>query len=110
MSKALDPYDLGKINITDYCQKVNINELVKKLGVELKKRILESEIEALGIEVKLTTSNTRFEGKRLWFLCPICERRVGAIYKHPALKIVGCRTCLNLKYKKQRLKGMVEEV
>ena len=110
MNKPIDPYDLGRINVAEYCQKVDINNLVRQTKVELKGKILESEISALGKKVCLTTSQTRFGGTRLWFLCPVCSRRVGVIYKHPTTSAIGCRSCLELKYKKQRYKGMMEAI
>lgn len=104
----IKPYDLGKINLVEHSQKILIDELVRKATKDLKKRIIEAQIEALGIQIAFTTSNTRFNGKRYWFSCPICSKRVGIIYKHSISSQIGCRNCLKIQYKKQRFKGMIE--
>jgi len=104
----LSPYDLGDFLIAENCYKVKVDDLVKKAQEGLKMRLLEAHVEALGVEVCFTTSKTKFNGKRFWFLCPNCGRRIGTIYKYPTEEIFGCRICLNLKYRKQRFKGMVE--
>lgn len=108
MSNLIKPYDLGEFQITDYSQKININDLVVQAQKELKLRLVEAQIEALGVKITLSTSQTCFNGKRLWFVCPICNRRSGIMYQHSSREIIGCRSCLKLKYKKQRFKGMVE--
>lgn len=104
----INPYDLGKNNLADSCQKIRIDDLVRMLKKDLKAKIITTQIEALGFKIKLGTSKTRFNGERLWFLCPTCNRRVGTIYQHPISAIIGCRICLGLNYKKQRYKGMTE--
>ena len=108
MSHSFNPYDLGTSQIVERTQRIDINNMVKHALKGLKIRLLQAKIEALGIEVSLTTSKTRFNGDRFWFLCPICHIKVGTLYKHPLQSILGCRNCLDLKYKKQRFKGMVE--
>ena len=105
----IKPYDLGNFyNLVEQSQKIRIDELVAKAKKELKVKLVQSKIEALGIEIKLTTSKTRFNGERLWFACPMCNRRVGTLYKHPLQERIGCRNCLSLTYRKQRFKGMIE--
>lgn len=51
-------------------------------------------------EVGLTTTRCNYgeDGKRYWFLCPMCNRRVGTVYKPPGELYFGCRTCYNLSY------------
>ncbi len=105
----IKPNDLGKINLVENCQKIEIDDLVRKANKEIKCRILQYQIEVLGYYLKLTTSHTRFNGERYWFLCPICSKRVGTIYKHPISNQVGCRSCLGIQYKRQIFKGMLEE-
>lgn len=109
MSKTIDPYDLGKINLVSQYQKLDINDIVKKTTAGLKKEFLKSRISALGLKIDLTTSTTRFHGKRIWFECPICKRRTGVIFADTIRTQLGCRKCLGLKYKKQRFKGMIEQ-
>src|SRR3990167_11388973 len=103
----INPYDLGTFQLADAAQKVNIDDLVRQAKRGLKLRLVEAHIEALGINVDLTTSSTRFKGERLWFVCPLCEKRVGTLYNLVG-KAVGCRLCLGIEYRKQRYKGMVE--
>lgn len=104
----LTPYDLGNFLVAENYSKINIDELVVNALKELKIRLVQSQIDALGVEVKLTSSKTKFNGERLWFICPNCNKRVGVLRKHPVDGIIGCRICLNLKYRKQRFKGMIE--
>jgi len=108
MNNLIKPYDLGVFQITDYSQKIRIDDLVNQAQKGLKLRLVEARMETLGINIALTTSKTRFNGKRLWFVCPICKRRSGIIYQHSLSKMIGCRSCLDLKYRKQRFKGMLE--
>jgi len=108
MNNLIKPYDLGDFQIADYSQKININDVVAQAQKELKLGLLKAQIEALGLVITLITSRTRFNGKRFWFVCPICSHRSGIIYQYSSSKIIGCRLCLKLKYKKQRFKGMLE--
>lgn len=94
--------------LIDQCQKIDINQFIQTANHEYKKRLIKSHIEALGQQIQLTSTPTRFEGQRLWFICPLCEHRVGNLYQHPIKQIVGCRNCLQLKYRNQRYKGMIE--
>ncbi len=107
MDNSINPYDLGE-NIVELTQRININDLVRQAQKELKISFLQAQIEALGIEVQLATSKTRFNGERLWFLCPKCNRRAGTLYKHPLQEKVGCRICLQLCYKKQRFNRLMD--
>ena len=105
---VISPNDLGVFQLADYSQKVNINDLTRQAKKELKTHLLRSSIELLGYNLALTTSKTRFNGERTWFVCPLCGKRVGVIYKQQGNNKVGCFKCLNLKYRKQRYKGMIE--
>ena len=60
------------------------------------------------LEVELTTTPVSFPaqnyvGVRYWFLCPVCDRRVGKLYK-PATEALwdradfACRHCHRLSY------------
>ena len=104
----INPYDLGNSCLADYSRRINVDDLVREAKRKLKPELMQSQIETLGVQVKFTTTKTRFNGERLWFLCPICERRIHTLYQHPIQHIVGCRTCLRLVYSKQRFKGMIE--
>ena len=98
---------LGSSLVAENCQKIKVNELVRQATKDLKKRLVETQIESLGVPVALTTSKTRFSGERLWFVCPTCSRRAGVIFRTPANSL-GCRRCLCLIYKQQRYKVMIE--
>lgn len=91
------------------CQKIRIEDLIRKAGGQVKETLIVSQLEAVGVGVELLTSSTRYGGKRMWFKAPCCGRRVGTLYQHPVSKMIGCRKCLGLKYAKQRHKGMIEE-
>jgi len=106
--KPLIPNDLGKKYLVEECQKIRIEDFLKIYRNKLKKLILASELEALGLRIELTTSKTCYNGVRFWFGCPLCNKRVGVIFKHPLSNKVGCRRCLNLEYKKRRYRGMIE--
>src|SRR5258708_20783361 len=101
-------YDFGENYLKDEVMCVKVYNLNKQLEITSKDSILASEIEIGGIKINLTTTKTMFGGTRLWFLCPICNKRVGIIYKHPLVENLGCRICLNLDYRKHRYKGMIE--
>jgi len=105
----LNPNDLGKKYLVEECQKIQIENFLKSYRNKLKELILSSELEALGIRIELTTSKTCYNGTRFWFKCPLCEKRVGVLLKHPLTDQIGCRQCLNLEYRKRLYKGMVEQ-
>lgn len=70
--------------------------------------LLMSEVEMAGIQLELITSKTGFGGVRYWFKCPLCDRRVGVIFRHPISGQIGCRLCLGLEYRQRRYRGMIE--
>lgn len=104
----INPYDLGEFQLADNTEKISINKLIGRVRGELKPSLVQSQIEVLGLRIGLATSKTRFDGDRLWFVCPLCSRRCESIYHSSGREIVGCRICLNVKYRKQRYKGMFE--
>jgi len=79
----INPYVLGEINLVDQCKKISIDSLINKANKLNKINFIYSEVESFGQKVNLTTSKTRFNGKRLWFACPLCNRRINNLYKHP---------------------------
>ena len=101
--RSIKPYDLG--GIVENTQGVRIDDLVSKAKEQYKQELIKSTFNINGLDIQLTTSKTRFGGNRIWFICPICKNKKGVIYTDPLL---GCRVCLNLKYKKQRYKNMIE--
>lgn len=50
--------------------------------------------------VILTTTPCHFGGKRYWFKCPMCDRRIGVLYKNGYF---ACRYCHGLTYYSQNL-------
>lgn len=112
MNNLISPYNLGDFGsrfmnnpVAENCRKISVNELIRKAQKMLKKRLVEAQIEALGVSIDLITSKTRFNGERLWFKCPMCNKRAGTLFCDRDL---GCRKCLRIIYRKQRFKGMVE--
>lgn len=104
--KPIKPYDFGEKLLVEQCQKIGISDLLHQYRHQLKAMSLSTEV--LGVQIPLATSQTRFGGVRYWFSCPLCTKRVGVIYQHPVSGVVGCRSCLNLDYRKRRYKGMTE--
>ncbi len=100
----INPYDLGEI--VESMQKVNIDDIVQKAVEAYKIQFIKSTLELNGVEVQLSSTKTRFGGNRQWFVCPRCRERRGVLYLNESN--LACRLCLNLKYKKQRFKGMLE--
>jgi hypothetical protein len=54
-------------------------------------------------EAELTLTRCRFGGYRPWFYCPSCGRRVLVLYWLPEAWHPGCRRCLRLTYRSQRV-------
>jgi hypothetical protein len=48
----------------------------------------------------LTTPST-IGPPKLWFACPVCQRRVGCLYSPSPDRRFACRRCWSLKYKRQ---------
>jgi hypothetical protein len=48
--------------------------------------------------VYLAVSYPYFGGKRYWFICPHCDRRIGKLYNPPNSSYFLCRHCQNLTY------------
>lgn len=105
---SMSPNDFGMEQIADVTEKIRIDSLVHSTTRELKRMVLESQIEAMSLTIELTTSVTGFGGERLWFKCPKCERRCGVLYKD-INGYIACRKCAQVKYRKSRYKGMLEE-
>jgi len=47
----------------------------------------------------LTPTPTRHEGRRWWYACPACNRRVGVLHLPPGEKFFACRSCHDLSYR-----------
>jgi hypothetical protein len=55
-------------------------------------------------QISLATTPCYFGGKRYWFVCIFCSRRVGTLYK--GQYYFACRHCYNLTYKSRNLSGI----
>ena len=54
--------------------------------------------EKIADRIRLTWTPCRFGGRRVWFLCPGCHRRVAVLW---GWKYFRCRHCHGLAYKSQ---------
>ncbi len=108
--KSIPPNDFGTSFTVETCPKIKIYDLLKQCREEFKKKMISSQLKMMGINIELIGSGTKFNGTRFWFKCPVCERRIGVLFKHPVSQSIGCRLCLNIRYKKQRYKGMIESI
>ncbi|MBD3245284.1 MAG: hypothetical protein GF335_04835 [Candidatus Moranbacteria bacterium] len=96
--------------LVENCKKIKIDDFARRANLKIKKALIEADLEMYGYRFELTQSATGFNGQRFWFICPLCKKRAGIIYKHPLNREIGCRDCLNLKYRKRRYKGMIENL
>ncbi len=93
----------------EQCPRISVDSLIREVKKELKVSLLQSRLEAMGVRIELCSSDTRFNGKRIWFKCPICKSRVGVLFYHPISQLMGCRVCVGVDYKDRRFKGMAEQ-
>lgn len=104
--------------ILENCEQINISTIVRKLKEEifLQKPVISigefelfldkklAEVSALSLKHKsplriiITHTIPNYGGKRYWFICPGCKRRVGVLYKPEHGDIFKCRDCYNLIY------------
>lgn len=108
--KKLAPNDLGDSTLVEDCSQISISTFLKEAKAQLLPQIIQSLIEANGIRVKLLESSPKLGGTRYWFECPLCLKRCEKVFIHPMSQKLGCRKCLQLKYGKQRYKGMIEDI
>lgn len=94
--------------LVDQCQKITADQVIRQAMSQIKKDLLTKGVEISDQSVQLTATKTQFGGQRIWFTCPGCTKRRGALMVHPISNQVGCRDCLNVQYRKQRYKGMIE--
>lgn len=100
----LSPSDLDKNLSLENLKKINIDMLVRKVNKDLKRSLLEAQIETNYGKVGLTTSRTRFNGVKYWFSCPSCAKRAGVLYLSVGDPVMKCRRCIQLLYFKQKFK------
>ncbi len=58
----------------------------------------------LNFKIPLVTTPGAYGGKRFWFSCPFCTRRVGVLYRRDDR--FACRHCQNLTYESKNLSGI----
>lgn len=95
--------DLGTLEQLD---SVSINSVLRQVKSAVLDDLLKEGIVVGKTNIKLTTSRTGQGGKRLWFRCPTCQKRVGRLYQI-ANRLV-CRFCSQRYYQGQRFKEMIE--
>ena len=98
--------DYGKILTLESCRKIKIDDLVRRARQEAKRLYIQSLGLESGHRIDLVTSDTRYGGKRYWFICPRCSRRIGNLYQQ--VNTLSCRICTGLSYRSSRYKGMLE--
>lgn len=81
---------MKKVSVEE-CQKLSISILEGALRYD-------SALELNDQLIKSTRTKCNYGGDRVWFLCPACDRRVGALYRPPLKFIFLCRHCHNLTY------------
>lgn len=105
---AYNPNDFGKMRTLESCRKISVNDLVRQAKEQVKSLYLQSVTTETCPRIDLVTSSTRYGGKRYWFKCPGCGRRVGVLYQDN--NRIRCRFCMGLAYHKSRYHKMVEDV
>lgn len=108
MNNSMTVNDLGTKVLVEDCQKIDINDMVRKTMSDLKRQLISFEVSLNGSGIGLTTSMTGGGGVRFWFLCPSCGKRVGTLFQRPNSTAVSCRQCNGLYYKKARYSKMIE--
>ena len=93
---------MKKYKTVEECSKLYVWDVLKTLNFkrgEKPKSIDISINDRVAMKVDLVPSKTNFQGLRLWFSCPSCNRRVGALYCPPyGDQVLLCRHCLGLRY------------
>jgi len=100
----LNPSDLDKNQSLENLTKINIDQFVRQVNKDLKRSLLESRLETIYGNLSLTTTRTRFEGSKYWFICPKCLGRAGTLYLSENLAKFICRKCQRILYYKQKYK------
>ena len=106
--KTIHNNNLGKKYLVEDCKNIRIDQVVRKAKKDLIITFIKGQIEIEGFDINVISHTLYHGGKRLWFECPLCNKRSGVIYRHPTKNIIGCRLCLDLDYQCRRFKGMVE--
>lgn len=127
----LQPY--GSLSVADYLSKISIFQLKKQgalrryysivggfdfyLVENLKEYLLGDEFPKEGYlrlkykyeerdfdyKAYLTTTNCNYGGYRYWFVCPLCDRRIGVLYFKSG--IYACHKSQQLTYESRNIGG-----
>lgn len=97
-SKKVEADDLSQFSI------YALQDQVKRLHSP---KFLEITFEERYYKFDLSYTQCFFGGKRSWFKCPLCNRRVGVLYKQ--INSLGCRECFDLTYHSRNLSKTLRE-
>ena|SRR3989344_9413719 len=81
---------MGRVSVEN-CQKISVRQLGlnwnnhQQISIDLQ-------------SIQLTTSKCNYGGFRVWFLCPVCNKRIGVLYRKPMSNLFLCGVCNNLTY------------
>lgn len=101
--------DSGEKILADFAQRINIHSIKDcKSGDTVSVTTGGVHTPFRAHTIKITHSQVRNGGYRLWFVAPCCQKRVGILYFNPIMDRLGCRICANIEYRSQRYKGMIE--
>jgi hypothetical protein len=91
--------DIRKINLSQE----GVTIIIRPDGSQVTYRIRNDSVhlESHQQVIKLETTPCHYGGKRYWFLCPHCSKRVAVLYERN--KLYRCRHCHNLPYTSQRV-------
>lgn len=98
--------------LVEECQRISVYELMREHGIskeDVEKQhnqwTVSTEIDGHPLVecVSLTDSQTNFNGRRLWFVCPKCCGRVRDLYVREDFHSWRCRKCHDLLYACQKL-------
>jgi len=91
--------------VVEECLKVSICDFKKQMLSAIDRVLVSTVSEGRSIslgEVHLAYTRTCFNGLRVWFQCPYCQRRVRELYLTRERFILRCRDCHGLLYSSQK--------
>lgn len=80
---------------SDNCPKISISSLLKRGGVG---EIVSLRYGNAVTYIPIARTKCNYGGSRPWFLCPVCNGRVGVLYFWGRF---ACRKCFRLRYSSQ---------
>ncbi len=81
--------------------------MVRDIKIEMASLHLKEKIELLNQDIGITYTKCNFGGQRFWFVCPMCNGRIGVLYKNPISEAILCRKCHGLSYMKSTFHKMM---